>query len=462
MPTDVALFGCPYSLPDDKDTDAEIARIASAEDRLRDRVEQAAAKLVRSGAFVGVYHDQRAREVYESNSIEGLGPSLPETARILETSEAGAVSKAATVLQDNAFFDAIRSDRHLVEVLGLHGAKILGETLLDDMKSGRPLTEADLREMHQMITLGESFAGRYKHWHVKIGGENAHEPHLPTDTPQAMHELVTWLAHVNPLPGSIKAAAAHAWLTHIHPFEDGNGRLARLLANLILARHGLPPAIITHNAQRIAYLDALAHSDTGGDIMPLTGIFLDSMKRFGREIQKPSFLRKIIKAEIAKEHSDVFSRWTSAFDTFTARLFGELQLRRFRILNLDQLDAQSFGLLSNRDTSGSTWLFKIVRNDLEVLVWAGYSSDQINSHIDSLVRYPSLFFSVRAENFRARPYRKAHPSEVDGLEEVCVTPGSGRKVYAISDGRSKFGTVNDSAHDIATRIENGLRVRLSR
>lgn len=51
--------------------------------------------------------------------------------------------------------------------------------------------------------------------------------------------------------------ALHASFVRIHPFPDGNGRLARLVANLPVIRSGLPPVIIPQR-QRKQYMDILA------------------------------------------------------------------------------------------------------------------------------------------------------------------------------------------------------------
>ena len=54
-------------------------------------------------------------------------------------------------------------------------------------------------------------------------------------------------------------AAAHAWLVQIHPFIDGNGRVSRLVMNLLLMRAGYPIAVITKD-DRSRYYDALEQS----------------------------------------------------------------------------------------------------------------------------------------------------------------------------------------------------------
>ena len=56
------------------------------------------------------------------------------------------------------------------------------------------------------------------------------------------------------------AALFHYRYIRIHPFEDGNGRIARLMVNFILARHGWP-MIVVRNRKKQEYLEALHQSD---------------------------------------------------------------------------------------------------------------------------------------------------------------------------------------------------------
>ena len=77
-------------------------------------------------------------------------------------------------------------------------------------------------------------------------------------------------------------AALHCRFERIHPFLDGNGRTGRLILNLILVRHGYPPAII-YKRDRARYLRALQRADTGdasalGEM--LARAILDSLHRF--------------------------------------------------------------------------------------------------------------------------------------------------------------------------------------
>ncbi len=87
----------------------------------------------------------------------------------------------------------------------------------------------------------------------------------PTDTPAKMEELVKWLCEEldSPTMHPIQfAAELHHKFLLIHPFDDGNGRVARLLANFVLLREGLTPLIIK-SADKSNYIAALRNADVG-------------------------------------------------------------------------------------------------------------------------------------------------------------------------------------------------------
>jgi Fic family protein len=85
-------------------------------------------------------------------------------------------------------------------------------------------------------------------------------------------EMNTFLAWFNQPPVSdpvLKAAVAHLWFITIHPFDDGNGRIARAIADLALTRsEGSPQRFYSMSAQiraeRSAYYEALERTQTGG------------------------------------------------------------------------------------------------------------------------------------------------------------------------------------------------------
>ena len=75
-----------------------------------------------------------------------------------------------------------------------------------------------------------------------------------------MRDFSDWLATEPTTPAT--AITAHRRLVDIHPFNDGNGRTARLLMNLVLLRAGYPPVAI-RPVDRPAYLDSLQAAQAG-------------------------------------------------------------------------------------------------------------------------------------------------------------------------------------------------------
>jgi hypothetical protein len=98
----------------------------------------------------------------------------------------------------------------------------------------------------------------------------------PPPFPEVPALVTDWLRDANRGPLSdqhpmVFIADVHARFEQIHPFRDGNGRVGRLATNLLLVRHGYPPAVI-HKRDRTRYLDALRRADRG-DPEPLAEMF---------------------------------------------------------------------------------------------------------------------------------------------------------------------------------------------
>ena len=85
----------------------------------------------------------------------------------------------------------------------------------------------------------------------------------PEETPALMADLVAWYreAEARKTLSPVELAVIfHYRYIRIHPFEDGNGRMARLLVNFILARHGYP-MIVVRSRNKQGYLEALHQAD---------------------------------------------------------------------------------------------------------------------------------------------------------------------------------------------------------
>jgi Fic family protein len=100
--------------------------------------------------------------------------------------------------------------------------------------------------------------------------------------------MKVFLDWFNANPGTdlvLKAALAHLWFVTIHPFEDGNGRIARAIADILLARsEDSPQRFYSMSAQirqqRSAYYDILEQSQKGTlDVTPWMEWFLNCLGR---------------------------------------------------------------------------------------------------------------------------------------------------------------------------------------
>ncbi|MGH7784823.1 MAG: Fic family protein, partial [Candidatus Binatia bacterium] len=126
------------------------------------------------------------------------------------------------------------------------------------------------------------------------------------------HEMNAFLAWFNGDPEGIdpvlKAGIAHLWFVTIHPFEDGNGRIARAIADMALARSDdSPQRFYSMSAQirqeRNAYYDMLEKTQKGDlDITPWLEWFLACLDRAldGAENTLADVFRK---AEFWKKHA---------------------------------------------------------------------------------------------------------------------------------------------------------------
>src|SRR5580698_2524168 len=126
-----------------------------------------------------------------------------------------------------------------------------------------PLTEGDVRSLHRhtMLRAAPKIAGHYssvgRYVHT---GKGRHDFPLPGEIATLMRGFARWLGSARDTPET--AFAAHRHLVDIHPFNDGNGRTARRLMNLILTRGGYPPVVVRQE-DRPGYLRSLAQSQAG-------------------------------------------------------------------------------------------------------------------------------------------------------------------------------------------------------
>ncbi len=120
-----------------------------------------------------------------------------------------------------------------------------------------------------------------------VGKERGHFQAPPAERLETeMENFLTWLNSPNKaMDGFIRAGLAHLWFVTIHPFEDGNGRVARAIADMALAQdEGISDRLYSMSSQiqqdRNAYYEVLEDTQRGdGDITEWLKWFLDCLER---------------------------------------------------------------------------------------------------------------------------------------------------------------------------------------
>ncbi|MCB0126352.1 MAG: Fic family protein [Caldilineaceae bacterium] len=169
------------------------------------------------------------------------------------------------------------------DYLDMKGHQAALEQLEEIVRQNQPLTEADIRELHKILliepyempamtlsgtpTTRRVAIGQYKTVSnsVRTSTGAIHFYASPEETPARMGDLMAWYRQawdVGTLHPLLIAATFHFRFVEIHPFDDGNGRMARLLMNLILMQAGYVPVIINTNTKG-EYLLALEAADAG-------------------------------------------------------------------------------------------------------------------------------------------------------------------------------------------------------
>ena len=171
------------------------------------------------------------------------------------------------------------------------------EGLYQFVGGDRPLGTSYIKELHRVLTAHQT------HYHARDTLGNYVLRELPRGTwkmvpnnveledgkvfefcpyehvDAEMDQLIAW--HDEHEQQDVAPEIESAWLHHrftlIHPFVDGNGRVARCLATLVLLKHRWFPLVVTRD-DRADYLSAIRKADAG-DLAPLVALFRALQKR---------------------------------------------------------------------------------------------------------------------------------------------------------------------------------------
>ena len=195
-------------------------------------------------ALANLEHYYDIELTYTSNAIEGNTLSPVETTLVIEKGITISGKPLKDHLEALDHYDAIRYVRELA-------------------RQETPLTESDVRNLHKLVMQRSApeIAGQYANLPRYVRTETGrHSFPSPAEVPALMKDFAGSLGTAPNTPET--AFTAHRRLVDIHPFNDGNGRTARLLMNLILIRGGYPPVAVRPE-DRLEYIRSLAQEQAG-------------------------------------------------------------------------------------------------------------------------------------------------------------------------------------------------------
>lgn len=200
---------------------------------------------------------------YNSNHLEGNTLTYGQTQLLL-------------------FFDKSSGDVPVSDIEEMKAHDVALSQIVEIAKDNeRPLSELLIKELNKTIlvkpfwkdaispngtpTRKKIEIGQYKTSpnSVQLKNGEIHEYASPGETPALIEDLLDWYQEKKDIFHPIQLAAEfHYKFVCIHPFDDGNGRVARLLMNYILLKHNYPMVIIK-SEDKENYLTALQKADTG-------------------------------------------------------------------------------------------------------------------------------------------------------------------------------------------------------
>lgn len=200
----------------------------------------------------GIYHRTQIDLTYNSNHIEGSRLSKEQTRYIYETNTIGVTDEAVSV------DDIIETTNHFrcIDFVIEHAEE--------------PLTEEMIKRLHALLKASTSDAdrpwfavGEYKRLPNEVGGK---ETAAPEDVPAAMRALLQ--EYTGKRRVSLEEILDfHYRLEMIHPFQDGNGRVGRLIIFKECLAHHIVPFIITEELKMYYYRGLDRWEEVRGDLL---------------------------------------------------------------------------------------------------------------------------------------------------------------------------------------------------
>ncbi len=250
--------------------------------------------LVSGGVFVGTVR-HLGKEDHDQLTIEAMSTEAVTTSEI-----EGEILDRASVQSSLRKQLGLATDERCVRP----AERGIAEMMVDLYRLfAEPLSEEILFRWHRMVMSGGRNlrdVGRYRTGAepMQVVSGSVHEPEVHFEAPPSsrvpseMKRFVAWFVQTAPggekaLPALTRAGIAHLYFESIHPFEDGNGRIGRAIAEKALAQSLGQPTLTalaaTILARRKNYYDALEAANKGNEIthwlMWFAGVAIEAQRR---------------------------------------------------------------------------------------------------------------------------------------------------------------------------------------
>ncbi|PKO37284.1 MAG: Fic family protein [Betaproteobacteria bacterium HGW-Betaproteobacteria-6] len=246
--------------------------------------------------------------------------------------------------------------------------------LQDSLDAKADLSIHLIKELHQKLlaNIDQNNAGRFRSVDVAITGAKITPPsHL--DVPHLV-EVIVDQANKNGQHPLQKAAWLHWAFARVHPFSDGNGRIARLLQDYLLLRDRYVPATVQPEDRERNYYDALEQADLGDGLAFLEIVAKNTLRTAERylaiireEKARNDWIKSIAKAASEKVKQSEHRRFLAlqrAYDSIKlefSNLCGELSHQLGDVFigfrDYGSLDYDKYQDLKSKGRASRTWLF---------------------------------------------------------------------------------------------------------
>ena len=252
--------------------DRQAATFARFREAVEEEIGAAAGALPRSDldALLAQAREAKAYDAYHSTTIEGYRISPEEVSAVIRGAPVGGHEPEDVRARTAVAGYAQAFERVLAAVREAGGRVQLTEPLIQELYLRLFGPSVDAGIVPEELLRGWRTEPAYLRGH-------AHVPPAPEKLPQLMRQYVELVNSVEGRP-SVRAILAHLEFVTVHPYPDGNGRLARFLMNLALLGEGLPWVTIRSD-DRPRYFGALHAAQVDGDVRPFARFALEYLDR---------------------------------------------------------------------------------------------------------------------------------------------------------------------------------------